>query len=110
MIDAKTALNMTEEVRQKAKSTYIWENIEKQIISKIIAGKQVCIVEVFPDNFVSKNEIVEKLISLGYKVTENTYNLDDLLDDLLDEAEKDIGSSEVIEKEPNFMYELIIRW
>ena len=106
MIDAKTALKMTKEVRQKGRSKDVWDNIEKQIISKINAGKQVCIVEVFSNSLVSKNEIVERLTSLGYKVTETTYNIDELLN----EMGKKSDSSEVVEKEPTFVYELIIRW
>ena len=106
MIDAKTALKMTEEIRQKGRSKDVWDKIEKKIISKINAGKQVCEVEVFSDSPISKNEIVERLTSLGYKVTETTYNLDDLLNDI----RKKIGSSEVVEKEPVFVHELVIRW
>lgn len=106
MIDAKTALKMTEEVRQKDRSKDVWDKIEKKIISKINVGKQVCEVEVFSDSPISKNEIVERLTSLGYKVTETTYNLDELLNDI----RKKIGSSEVVEKESVFVHELVIRW
>ena len=78
MIDAKTALKMTEEVRQKGKNDEVWDKIEKKIISRINAGKQFCEVEVFSDSPISKNEIVERLTSLGYNVTETTYNIDEL--------------------------------
>lgn len=106
MIDAKTALKMTEEVRQKGKNDEVWDKIEKKIISRINAGKQFCEVEVFSDSPISKNEIVERLTSLGYNVTETTYNIDELLN----EMRKKIGSSEVVEKELAFVHELVIRW
>ena len=109
MIDAKTALKMTEEVRQKRKNKAVWENIEKQIITKINAGKQVCILEVFSDSSVSKNEIVERLVSLGYSVTENSYNLDEFIEGM-EKVAKELGSAAVVKKEPVFVHELIVRW
>ena len=90
MINAMTALNMTEEAIKFKEN--IWNVIEKKIKKAASAGQRICEYEVYPDSPVSWNKIVSKLEELGYKVEVDYCN----------EAE--------LEFEAEYCHNLIITW
>ena len=90
MINAMTALNMTEEAIKFKEN--IWNVLDKKIKQRANSGSRMCEYEVYPDSPVPFEDIVAKLKDLGFKVTVEEYS----------EAELDF--------EVEFCHNLIIEW
>ena len=90
MINAMTALNMTEEAIKFKEN--IWNVIDKGIKQRANAGSRMYEYEVYPDSPIPVEKIVDKLKELGYDVTIEEYS----------ESELDF--------EVEFCHNLIITW
>ena len=90
MINAMTALNMTEEAIKFREN--IWNVIDKGIKQRANMGSRTYEYEVYPDSKVSVEDIVSKLESLGFKVRVEEY----------DESELDF--------EQEYCYNVVIEW
>ena len=90
MINATTALNMTEEAIKFKEN--IWNVIDKGVKNQANAGARVYEYEVYPDSPVPVEDIVAKLEELGFDVYVEKY----------DEAELDF--------EVDFCHNVVIRW
>lgn len=90
MINAMTALNMTEEAIKFKEN--IWNVIDKKIKQRANEGHRMCVYEVYPDSPIPVEDIVSKLEELGFDIYVEKY----------DEAELDF--------EVEFCHEVVIRW
>ena len=90
MINAMTALNMTEEAIKFKEN--IWNVIDMGIKQCANAGYRVYEYEVYPDSPILVEKIVQELKDLGYDVTVEEYG----------EAELDF--------ETEFCHNLVITW
>ena len=67
MINAMTALNMTEEAIKFKEN--IWAVIEKKIVSATKHCSRFCEYDVYPDSPVNVETIISKLKDLGFEVS-----------------------------------------
>ena len=104
MINAMTALNMTEEAIKFKEN--IWNVIDKKIKQRANEGHRMCVYEVYPDSPIPVKNIVEKLKELGFDV--NVKKWKKLNFDLYEEVEEYDESD--LNTEVGYCHDIIISW